>query len=598
LGEGHQVSPRHQHETDSSLEQSPTPPPSAYGSAAAAAANPYAEFSSSNPYAEFASSSPYDAVAADRPVSPYATELAGAGTSAPATTSATAPPSRRSTRRSEELRTHERRERRAGRTTDTSAATSGSLLLEIPEQAATRAQARAGRQVPRVRRRWGRVAAVTAAVAGTVLLLGPITGGLPFGDKFLTVDDHRAVEPTVSPNRTPEPDPSGPWPETTPSLSPSASPSTTEKADGSPTASGTDSSNTAPRRTRRTRDTEHGGSGSSTSDGSSSSSRRGVVLDGHRVGGWYAGASGIGVADGSFAKWLGQPVNFAAFWADTDDEVQRTLPGLTSDYKNWTGGLDIAVGGTVLGSSENYASAASGAYDDRWRAAARVLAANRKNATGPTFVRPWHEMNGSWYKEWMVTSSNSADFKKAFARYVGILRQEMPQVYISWSPNWGDFTNLPVEQWYPGDAYVDCVAPDYYDDGNSEARFSVQAWNAESTDRDKNGNPLGVEAWRQFALQHGKPICFPEWGLKPEGDGVDHPEWIKAVNAWMNKNANTATWALGADIPKSAAGKVLYSTYFNVVHEGQSGFTIYGTGANPNSAAVFPQLKWGNQKQS
>jgi hypothetical protein len=64
----------------------------------------------------------------------------------------------------------------------------------------------------------------------------------------------------------------------------------------------------------------------------------------------------------------------------------------------------------------------------------------------------------------------------------------------------------------------------------------------------------------------------------------------------MNRNANKTTWGQGAKIPSSAAGKVLYSCYFNVVHGGDPGFTIYGSGANPRSAAIFPGLTWGNVK--
>jgi hypothetical protein len=311
------------------------------------------------------------------------------------------------------------------------------------------------------------------------------------------------------------------------------------------------------------------------------------------VGGWYAGASGLGVTSGKFQRWLGQPVTVAATWADQDDAAQRTLPALRTEYKNWTGALDIAVGGTVLGSREDYAAAARGAYDKRWRTAAKTLADRRKNATGPTFVRPFHEMNGDWYDNWTVTKANSDDFAKAFARYVGILRAAMPGVYVSWSPNWTDHTKLGVEYWYPGDDVVDCVAPDYYDDGDGPARVSVSAWNAEADDTDSRGNPVGLDAWRQFALAHGKPLCFPEWGLKPEGDGVDHPFWIQAVNAWMTRNANTATWTLGQPIPAEAAGKVLYCVYFNVVHRGHAGFTIHGTTANPKSSAVYRKLRWG-----
>jgi hypothetical protein len=313
------------------------------------------------------------------------------------------------------------------------------------------------------------------------------------------------------------------------------------------------------------------------------------------VGGWYAGASGLGVANGKFQRWLGQPVTVAATWADQSDAAQRSAPVLRGEYKNWTGALDIAVGGTVLGSKENYAAAARGAYDKRWRAAAKTVADRRKKATGPTFVRPFHEANGDWYENWVVTRSNSADYKKAYARYVGILRKAMPTVYISWSPNWTDHTGLPIDAWYPGDDVVDCIAPDYYDDGTSPARVSVAAWNAEADDTDSVGNPVGLEAWRQFAIARGKPMCFPEWGLKPAGAGVDHPVWITAVNTWMTKNANTARWPMGQPIPPEASGKVLYSVYFNVVHGGKTGFTIYGTGANKKSAAAYRKLTWGNQ---
>ena len=320
-----------------------------------------------------------------------------------------------------------------------------------------------------------------------------------------------------------------------------------------------------------------------------------TALTGSTVGGWYAGASGLGVASGKYAKWLKQPVTFAGSWADQDDYAQRTLPTLSKEFRSWKGGLDLAVGGTVLGSKENYAAAAKGAYDERWKEAARTLAASRKGAWGPTFVRPFHEMNGNWYDNWVVTKKNSADFKKAFARYTGILRKAMPTVYISWSPNFGDHTGINVDYWYPGDAVVDCVAPDYYDDGASPGRLNVDAWNTEADDHDGNRNPTGPEAWRQFAEKHGKPVCFPEWGLKPEGEGVDHPEWIRAMNIWMNKHANIATWTLGQPIPEEASGKVLYSVYFNVLHQDKPGFTIYGAKANPKSAALFPKLRWGNR---
>jgi hypothetical protein len=64
----------------------------------------------------------------------------------------------------------------------------------------------------------------------------------------------------------------------------------------------------------------------------------------------------------------------------------------------------------------------------------------------------------------------------------------------------------------------------------------------------------------------------------------------------MNQHANTTHWTLGEPVPPEAAGKVLYTVYFNVIHGGNSGFTVYGTSANPRTRAIFPTLKWGNQR--
>jgi hypothetical protein len=403
-----------------------------------------------------------------------------------------------------------------------------------------------------------RVAALTAVVTAAVLALAP-TAGDRGSDHVVTVDEVTVDEDNAA------------------FASPSPSPSVTTSPSPTPSPSG--SASTSPAPSLRTPSPPAGQ----------------ATLAGATVGGWYAGASGVGVSSGEFASWLGQPVTVASTWSDQSDDTQRTLPSL-DDYATWPGVLDIAIGGTVLGTGENYAAAASGAYDARWRSAAATLAAKRAAAKHPTFARPFHEMNGDWYDNWMVTRANSADYKKAWARYVGILRAAMPTVYIAWSPNYTDHTRLPVDHWYPGDALVDCVAPDYYDDGSGPERLSVDGWNVQATALDSLGNPAGPEAWRRFALRHGKPLCFPEWGLKPEGAGVDHPEWIRAVNAWMNAHANTAAWQLGRPIPRAAAGTVLYSSYFNVVHQGDSRFTIYGTGANPQAAKLYPTMRWGNRR--
>ncbi len=310
------------------------------------------------------------------------------------------------------------------------------------------------------------------------------------------------------------------------------------------------------------------------------------------VGGWYAGATGEGVLDGRFADWLGQPVGIVGTWNDTTDEVQRTQPSLTGELADWSGALDIAVAGTVLGSGESYAEAARGDYDDRWRQAADVIAAARRRATGATFVRPWHEMNGDWYREWAVTAETLADYRAAFRRYVTVLREALPEVYVAWSPNDGTHQNLPVSRMYPGDDVVDVIAPDSYDwTGSAEVDAAGIRRYLERSG--PGGEPEGLETWRRFADEHGKPLALPEWGLchRP-GCGGDHPAYIEVMNAWMAEHATPVTWPLGEPIPAEAAGTVLYSIYFNTVHHGENGFLIHG-GPNPVAEALFPDLAWG-----
>jgi hypothetical protein len=312
------------------------------------------------------------------------------------------------------------------------------------------------------------------------------------------------------------------------------------------------------------------------------------------VGGWYAGATGQGVLDGDFAAWLGQPIGVVGTWNDTTAEVQSGQPSLTGELAGWKGAIDIAVAGTVLGSGETYARAARGDFDQRWKQAAATIAEARKGATGPTFVRPWHEFNGDWYGEWAVNAQTVEDYRAAFRRFAGILEAAMPGLYVVWSPNDGNHQDLPVSQMYPGDDVVDVIAPDSYDwTGSSQID---QAAVRQYMNRSDGGEPAGVETWRQFAQRHGKPMGLPEWGLcSRSGCGGDHPAYVEAMNAWMTENANTATWQLGQPIPRQAAGKLLYSIYFNTVHQGDRGFLIRG-GPNARSSEVFRQLRWGTAR--
>jgi len=291
------------------------------------------------------------------------------------------------------------------------------------------------------------------------------------------------------------------------------------------------------------------------------------------------------VADGSFAAWRGSAVTVAGTWDDGDASVQRDLPTL-KDFSGWTGDLDVAVGGTVLDSGESYAQAAQGAYVDRWTAMAQNLQAARGTSPGTTYVRPFHEFNGDWYKGWFVTPQNVQDYQKAFRLMAQTIRAACPQCKIVWSPNNGSSSGAaPIAEAYPGDEWVDVIGVDSYNANGNVIVTNDQTWTeyANATD---GTNPVGPEAWRQFAQQHGKPISFPEWGLNHGSGGGDNPAYVQHMHDWMAEHA-------AAPGDGDVAGKVVYDVYFNVAPDGNTGFLIKD-GPNPLSAQAYTSVRWGN----
>ena len=381
-------------------------------------------------------------------------------------------------------------------------------------------------------------------------------------------------EPTAPPLPTTAPGPTG-APATTPSGStPSAAPTSLPAA-------------TAPPPPLPSADIGAGLSSTATFPASTGQQGSGVLAAGlgrAAARGWSSGASGSGITDGTFAAWRGSQVGITATWADREAETQKAAD--VADYAGWQGDLDIAVAGTVIGSDEDYAKAAAGAYDARWTAAADNIQRARGNSPGVTYVRAWHEFNGDWY--WQVIPGNVEDYKKAFRRYAGILRERCPRCVIVWSPNDGSSNgSAPIADAYPGDDVVDLIGVDSYNANGNPVVVDDATWDTYLHQTEADGSPWGIETWRKFAEQHGKPLGFPEWGLNHKAGGGDNPEYIKRMNAWMAEHASRPG-------DPDLAGKVVYDVYFDVNHGGDPGFKIKD-GPNPRSGAAYQSLRWGTQ---
>jgi beta-mannanase len=187
-------------------------------------------------------------------------------------------------------------------------------------------------------------------------------------------------------------------------------------------------------------------------------------------------------------------------------EYYISLDGAFNFNDNLANGRKTAISiPTILdsGYGTDMASAASGAYDQYYAQLAQNLAPYCSQIV--SFAIDW-EFNGYWFNHGVENSDGSlrwqpSDFIAAHRRLTNSLRQYCPGVPIIWPLNNGPESNLPsgyaAEQFYPGDAYVDAIGLDLYEQNYSS--FAA----AQS-----NGGFNWIDS---FSSQHGKGLAFPEW---------------------------------------------------------------------------------------
>lgn len=238
------------------------------------------------------------------------------------------------------------------------------------------------------------------------------------------------------------------------------------------------------------------------------------------------------------------------------------------------------------------AAAAAGDYNAHYLALGQSLVAAGEDKT---IVRFGHEFNGGWY-DWSIGNANdpdhatkAADFAESFRQFVTTMRS-VPGQHFSfvWNPSasvWG--VDLPSA--YPGNAYVDYIGADFYDQtwatdasGNGlygagyatadpATRLARQqlAWNAEVDDTN-----WGLNMIASFAAQQGVPFVLPEWGLAIRSDGAgggDNPYFVDQMHDWI------------------ASHDVAWHIYFNV-QASDGNHNLFDTVAFPQSSAEFQKL--------
>ena len=98
-----------------------------------------------------------------------------------------------------------------------------------------------------------------------------------------------------------------------------------------------------------------------------------------------------------------------------------------------------------------------------------------------------------------------------------------------WNPQGYGAPDIPAnaaKAYYPGDAYVDVVANDLYDQG-----FKA-AWEANDA---------------LYAAHPRKPYAIAEWGLW----GIDDPAYVERMAAWVKSHSRTELLAYFSSRPGS-----------------------------------------------
>ncbi|WP_121708882.1 glycosyl hydrolase [Streptomyces sp. E5N91] len=193
---------------------------------------------------------------------------------------------------------------------------------------------------------------------------------------------------------------------------------------------------------------------------------------------------------------------------------------------------------------------AAGRFDHHFRALAERLVALKVPDT--VLVLGW-EMNGTTYTH--RCGPDPEAWKTYWNRIVTTMRAVPGQKFrFDFAPSRGRDA-VPWTRCYPGDATVDIIGMDSYDQPRGMS-FDEQV-----------KEPYGLQAHVDFAKAHGKPVSYPEWGLFRNGDNA---AYMRRMLAWMDEH------------------KPVYNTVTDYCPHG-----VWQCDDNPRSTAVYRSVLFG-----
>ena len=316
----------------------------------------------------------------------------------------------------------------------------------------------------------------------------------------------------------------------------------------------------------------------------------------------FVDAAGLGFYDGesspsgieTAASWLGSAssIKYAQDFIDATDWSHISDPWQLS---NWQGSPFTMVWGVPMlpcgapatqcaTNVSDYNLVASGGADSYFETLAKNLISA---GFGSSYIRLGWEFNADWMG-WGICNEDGSglaswagDFVPAFRNIVTSMRSVSGANFkFIWNPinsSNSSCAGANLEDFYPGDSYVDMVSLDTYDgiggDTSDAARWTdmlngvnTGGWTAVQPDAigGQSFPGYGMNWLAAFGKEHNKEIGLPEWGLESSGEnggGGDDAYFVTQMADWIKAYAsgpvifwNYSGGTLPLDIPNYTSG--------------------------------------------
>ncbi|MGU3316914.1 glycosyl hydrolase [Sphingomonas sp. M6A6_1c] len=222
-----------------------------------------------------------------------------------------------------------------------------------------------------------------------------------------------------------------------------------------------------------------------------------------------------------FEAWLGCPVAGVAIhtgqanWQDWSGSIGFQLNRWSDTHRTLYWSVPLIPEGA------NLSAAAAGRYSDRYAQAARDIVSG-VTGTGLIRIRTGWEFNTA-HMPWKA-HANEKDYILAYRQFVGSFRSVSPRFRFEWTPNIGG--NDDPARAYPGDGYVDVIGMDAYYNSRWDPAEAQAAW-VHNVER-----PYGFRWLETFAMAHGKPTAYAEWGVMTP----DAAPYLVAASRWFDQH--------------------------------------------------------------